>query len=127
MSGITVSASGDFKNLERFLKNAGLRNYRRLLEEYGRKGVDALSRATPVDSGITASSWSYDISETSNGFEINWNNSNVNDGVNIAIILQYGHGTGTGGYVQGRDYINPALQSVFDGFVDDLTKAVNNG
>ena len=127
MSGITVSASGDFKNLERFLKNAGGRNYRRLLEEYGRKGVDALSTATPVDSGITASSWSYDISETSNGFEINWNNSNVNDGVNIAIILQYGHGTGTGGYVQGRDYINPALQSVFDGFVDDLTKAVNNG
>lgn len=127
MSGITVSVSGDFKNLERFLKNAGRRNYRRLLEEYGRKGVDALSLATPVDSGITASSWSYDISETSNGFEINWNNSNVNDGVNIAIILQYGHGTGTGGYVQGRDYINPALQSVFDGFVDDLTKAVNNG
>ena len=127
MSGITVSVSGDFKNLERFLKNAGRRNYRRLLEEYGRKGVDALSLATPVDSGITASSWSYDISETSNGFEINWNNSNVNDGVNIAIILQYGHGTGTGGYVQGCDYINPALQSVFDGFVDDLTKAVNNG
>lgn len=127
MSGITVSVSGDFKNLERFLKNAGRRNYRRLLEEYGRKGVDALSLATPVDSGVTASSWSYDISETSNGFEINWNNSNVNDGVNIAIILQYGHGTGTGGYVQGRDYINPALQSVFDGFVDDLTKAVNNG
>ena len=127
MSGITVSVSGDFKNLERFLKNASRRNYRRLLEEYGRKGVDALSMATPVDSGITASSWSYDISETSNGFEINWNNSNVNDGVNIAIILQYGHGTGTGGYVQGRDYINPALQSVFDGFVDDLTKAVNNG
>lgn len=127
MSGITVSASGDFKNLERFLKNASRRNYRRLLEDYGRKGVDALSMATPVDSGITASSWTYDISETSNGFEINWNNSNVNDGVNIAIILQYGHGTGTGGYVQGRDYINPALQSVFDGFVDDLTKAVNNG
>ena len=127
MSGITVSVSGDFKNLERFLKNAGRRNYRRLLEEYGRKGVDALSLATPVDSGVTAESWSYDISETSNGFKINWNNSNVNDGVNIAIILQYGHGTGTGGYVQGRDYINPALQSVFDGFVDDLTKAVNNG
>lgn len=127
MSGITVSASGDFKNLERFLKNASRRNYRRLLDEYGRKGVDALSMATPVDSGITASSWSYDISETSNGFEINWSNSNVNDGVNIAIILQYGHGTGTGGYVQGRDYINPALQSVFDGFVDDLTKVVNNG
>lgn len=127
MSGITVSTSGDFKNLERFLKNASRRNYRRLLDEYGRKGVDALSMATPVDSGITASSWSYDISETSNGFEINWSNSNVNDGVNIAIILQYGHGTGTGGYVQGRDYINPALQSVFDGFVDDLTKVVNNG
>lgn len=127
MSGITVSVSGDFKNLERFLKNAGRRNYRRLLEEYGRKGVDALSLATPVDSGMTAESWSYDISETPNGFEINWNNSNVNDGVNIAIILQYGHGTGTGGYVQGRDYINPALQSVFDGFVDNLTKAVNNG
>lgn len=127
MSGITVSASGDFKNLERFLKNASRRNYRRLLEDYGRKGVDALSMATPVDSGATASSWTYDISETSNGFEINWNNSNVHDGVNIAIILQYGHGTGTGGYVQGRDYINPALQSVFDGFVDDLTKAVNNG
>lgn len=127
MSGITVTSSGDFKNLERFLKNASRRNYRRLLEEYGRKGVDALSMATPVDSGRTAESWSYDVSETSNGLEINWSNSNVNDGVNIAIILQYGHGTGTGGYVQGRDYINPALQSVFDGFVDDLTKAVNNG
>lgn len=127
MSALTITAEGDFKKLERYLNNLKQLKYRKLFEQYGKKGVDALREATPVDSGKTADSWYYEIHTTATGIEIAWNNSNVNDGVNIAVILQYGHGTGTGGYVTGRDYINPALRKVFDSLLKDLTKAVNNG
>lgn len=77
-------------------------------------GVEALAQATPVKTGKTASSWSYDLIKTNSGYELVFSNSNFNNGVPIAVILQYGHGTGTGGWVEGRDYINPALQPVFD-------------
>ena len=87
-------------------------------------GVEALSKATPVDTGLTASSWYYEISRTSTSVSIIFMNSNRNKGVPIALILQYGHGTGTGGYVQGRDYINPALQRVFEQLCDVLCKEV---
>ena len=87
---------------------------------YGKMGVDALASATPVDSGKTAESWVYDVQIGKGEMSIVWSNTNSNDGVNIAVILQYGHGTGTGGYVQGRDYINPAIQPVFDKIVDEL-------
>ena len=95
-----------------------------MLDKYGRVGVDALSSATPSDSGLTASSWSYEIEHSSSSAVIKFTNSNINKGVPIAIILQYGHGTGTGGWVQGRDYINPAIQPIFDKIVQDAWKEV---
>ena len=121
---ITVSQSGDFRNLEQFLKNAERGDYLKVLERFGRMGVDALSAATPIESGTTANSWSYEIVHKNGSAEIDFNNSNINKGVNIAIIIQYGHGTGTGGYVQGIDYINPALRPVFEQIADAAWKEV---
>ena len=112
--GIRITQHGDFKRTQRFLKKATKSDFRSVLDKYGRQGVEVLSSATPKDSGRTSESWSYEIVQESDSFRIYWTNSNVNKGVNIALILQYGHGTGTGGYVQGRDYINPAIQPVFD-------------
>ena len=111
---IVVKHRGNFRKTEQFLKKMSNRDYIQILEKYGREGVNALASATPVDSGETASSWSYKISTTRSGYIISWHNSHIVNGVPIAVILQYGHGTGTGGYVQGRDYINPALQPIFD-------------
>ena len=105
---------GDFKKTDDFLKKMTNKRIFAKLEKYAQEGVDALSAATPVDTGQTASMWSYEIRTTDNQVSIYWKNANVNKGVNIALILQYGHGTGTGGYVQGRDYINPAMKPVFD-------------
>jgi hypothetical protein len=89
-----------------------------------KKGVEALVSATPVDSGVTATSWSYDIVNKNGSIIINFNNSNINDGVPIAIIIQYGHATGNGGLVEGRDYINPAIQPIFDEMVKELWREV---
>lgn len=94
------------------------------LDKYGRKGVEALSNATPIRSGVTASSWSYEIENQNGRVVISFMNSNVNKGVNIAIILQYGHGTRNGGWVQGRDYINPALRPVFDEMANEAWREV---
>ena len=115
---------GDFSRLDKFLEKA--KNVVRLgdLDRYGREGVAALASATPVDSGLTASSWYYEIVRKDGQVLINFNNSNIQNGVPIAIILQYGHGTGTGGWVQGRDYINPAIQPVFDKIANDAWKEV---
>lgn len=96
-----------------------------ILDSYGEMGVSALSSVTPVDTGKTASLWSYKKVKTSTGYSLEFWNSNVNKGVPIAIILQYGHGTGTGGYVQGQDYINPTTKVVFDLIVSELTKAMS--
>ena len=96
------------------------------LDKYGQAGVAALASATPTDTGKTASSWRYEIISTGSGFKIDFLNSNINENVNIALILQYGHGTGTGGYVAGRDYINPAIQPVFDKLADEAWKEVTN-
>ena len=111
---ISFRQKGDFSKLTRFLEKA--KNVVRIgdLDKYGREGVAALSSATPVDSGLTASSWYYKVEHTNGSAKINFYNSNIQNGVPIAIILQYGHGTGNGGWVQGRDYINPAIQSIFD-------------
>ena len=97
---------------------------REILETYGRAGVTALASATPVDSGETAAAWGYEIVQTSGGYSIFWTNSHINKGVNIAVILQYGHGTGTGGYVKGIDYINPALRPVFEQLADAAWREV---
>lgn len=108
---------------EKFLANAKSGKYLNILSKYGQKGVSALSSATPVDEGDTAASWSYKIDIGKTNAKIVWLNSNVTtQGTPIAIMLQYGHGTGTGGYVQGRDYINPAIKPIFD----DIAEAVWN-
>lgn len=126
MSMISFTHRGNFERTNKFLKKMQNTDFIQIMKSYGQIGVDALSRATPVDSGLTASSWGYDIVTKKDSVTIEWTNSNVNKGVNIAIILQYGHGTGTGGYVQGRDYINPAIRPVFDQMSADLWKLVTS-
>lgn len=115
---------GDFKKTEEFLKRNKDLDIRTILNTYGQKGVEALSENTPKDSGKTAESWSYEIVKTRKGWSIYWRNANVNQGIPIAILIQYGHGTGTGGYVQGRDFINPAIRPVFDEIADEVWKEV---
>lgn len=115
---------GDFSKLTRFLERAKEVVHMGLLDRYGRAGVAALSSATPMDSGETSESWYYRISNTRKGIKIGFYNSNLNDGVPIAIILQYGHGTRNGGWVEGRDYINPAIQPIFDEIVNAAWKEV---
>lgn len=122
---ITFRHKGDFTKLTLYLeKSKKAVDVRSLLEKYGREGVAALSSATPVESGLTASSWYYEIENSNESATITFLNSHVNKGVPIAIILQYGHGTGTGGWVQGRDYINPAIQPIFDKIVNDAWREV---
>lgn len=121
---ITIKHKGDFKKTDNFLAKILKRDYISVLNKYGQQGVAALSAATPVDTGLTASSWSYEIVEDSSGIKIYWKNSNIVKGVSIAVILQYGHGTGTGGYVEGTDYINPALKPVFEKIADAAWKEV---
>lgn len=122
---ITIRQKGDFKNTERFLSKARQLNVRSILQRYGDKGVLALAAATPVDSGKTSTSWDYRITTSNWGYSIGWFNSNINNGVPVAIIIQYGHGTGTGGYVPPRDYINPAMKSIFDPMAEEIWKEVS--
>ena len=125
--GITFKHRGDFsKGTNFFIKTKKAAKNIKCLEKYAKQGVEALSSATPVDSGATASAWSYEIIQNGSGIIIGFNNSNINKGVNIAIILQYGHGTGTGGWVQGRDYINPAIQPIFDRLADEAWREVTS-
>ena len=121
---ITFQHKGNFPKINRHLER--LKEVARLgiLDKYGREGVAALKSATPTDSGSTADSWYYEIEHNRQSSIIRFNNSNINDGVPIAIILQYGHGTGTGGWVEGRDYINPAVQPVFDRIKSDVWREV---
>lgn len=126
---ITLESKGDFKYTEEFLKNVSqLRNGRleSLCREYGEEGVAALEEATPKDTGRTAYSWTYDVHISDGSVEIVWSNNNTvrNGGLNVAVLIQYGHGTGTGGYVQGRDYINPAMRPLFDAIADELWKEI---
>jgi len=123
---ITFESRGDFKRTEAFLKKMSKGDMFSALERYGKMGVNALSNATPHDSGLTAASWTYEIRKSRGSVSITWLNTNVNNGVPVAIILQYGHGTGTGGWVQGRDYINPALRPVFDQIAENVWKAVTS-
>ena len=121
---VSFDISGDFEKTYDFLKRMSRGDAFKVLEKYGKLGVDALASATPIDSGDTASSWTFEVERTGSTYSINWLNTNVNRGVNIAIILQTGHGTGTGGYVQGRDYINPAIQPVFDKIANEVWREV---
>lgn len=121
---IKFRQKGDFSKLTRYLER--VKEVVRLgdLDKYGREGVAALASATPVDSGLTASSWYYKIEQGNGSAKISFHNSNVQNGVLIAIILKYGHGTGTGGWVEGRDYINPAIQPLFDKITNDAWREV---
>lgn len=121
---IVFRQTGDFKKTEKFFRKISKGDFFQALDAFGRKGVEALASATPVNSGKTANSWDYEIHRSNGRISIYWTNSNVNDGVNIAVILQYGHGTRNGGYVQGRDYINPAIRPIFDKIADDAWREI---
>lgn len=121
---ISFRQKGDFSKITRFLEKAKEAVRLGDLDKYAREGVAALASATPVDSGQTANSWYYEIENRNGSATISFHNSNIQNGVPIAIILQYGHGTGTGGWVQGRDYINPAIQPIFDKIVKEAWKEV---
>lgn len=123
---ITIRQKGDFKKTEKLLKKSFGRDYRQILEKYGKLGVEALSAATPVDTGATASSWYYEIIQNESSLSVVWKNRNIVNGINIAVILQYGHATRNGGYVEGRDYINPALQPIFDELANAAWKEVRS-
>lgn len=121
---IKFRQKGDFSNLTRFLERAKNLVHISDLDRYGREGVAALASATPVDTGKTASSWYYDVKIDKESASITFNNSNIQNGVPIAIILQYGHGTRNGGWVEGRDYINPVIQPIFDKIAEEAWKEV---
>ncbi len=123
---ISIESSGSFRRTESFLSRMSRGEIFRALEGYAREGVNALASSTPVESGATASAWNYEVYKTGRTFTISWTNSNVVSGLPIAILLQYGHGTGTGGYVQGRDYINPAMQPIFDKIAENVWKVVTS-
>lgn len=121
---IKVSQKGNLSKTYNFLNDIKTMDFLKRLDDYGRQGVRALSEATPVDSGKTAESWSYKIEKKGSTLTISWFNSNIEDGVPIAILLQYGHATSNGGFVQGRNYINPAIQPIFDRIADSAWKEV---
>lgn len=121
---IVFEQKGDFSKTTNFLKNAEKGDYFKILSKYGKEGVAALSASTPVNTGKTANSWSYKITKQTGRVIISFHNSNIQNGVPIAVILQYGHGTRNGGWVQGRDYINPAIQPIFDKILKQAWKEV---
>ena len=121
---VTITSKGDLSKTYKFLKKLSSKKFLDKLDDYGKEGVAALSAATPVDTGKTAASWGYKITATTNSRTITWTNSNVVKGVPIAIILQYGHGTRNGGWVEGRDYINPAIQPIFEQIKNEIWREV---
>lgn len=127
MGGITLEASGNYSQTTTWLQRIGRMSIEQQLRRYGLKGVKALASRTPVGTGKTASSWSYTVSQKGDNWVLSWNNSNIVRGTPIAIILQYGHVTGTGGWVQGRDYINPAIKPIMDEIAEGVWRTVTNG
>lgn len=121
---IKFEMKGDFDKTKKWLNTLKNNKMESILKKYGEEGVQALKSATPIDSGETANSWGFKVKTTSNSASIEWFNTNTQNGVNIAILLQYGHGTGTGGYVQGVDYINPAMAPIFKSISDKVWKEV---
>lgn len=124
--GISIVSKGDLKNTERFLRKVQKLDIRGVLEAGAQQGVKALAAATPIDSGVAKDSWNYEISTNAGGSRITWTNSDVENGFPVIIALQYGHGTGTGGYVEGRDFINPAMRPIFDDIANKVWKAVTS-
>lgn len=123
---ISFEVSGSTKRLESFLANVSKLNILSILKAYGMHGVSALSTHTPMDSGLAAFSWDYEVTANNGVYTISWLNHDVENGFQVAIMLQYGYGTGTGGYVRGRDYINPAMKPIFDKIANDVWKVVTS-
>lgn len=123
---IKFKHTGNFNKSVKFLGKIKNFNPLDVLNRYGAEGVRVLASMTPVDSHLTANSWNYEIVKNHNSYKIYWTNSNVQDGVSIAVILHYGHGTRTGGWVEGRDYINPAIQPIFDKIAESAWREVIN-
>ena len=123
---ITFKSRGDFNATTKFLKNAKESDITRIFEKYASEGTSALESNTPKDSGVTANSWSYTIVKTKRGASIYWTNSNMVDGVPLVILIQYGHGTRSGTFVQGKDFINPAMKPIFDKIAENLWKEVSS-
>lgn len=121
---ITFRSKGDFSKATRYFERAKEAAKVGILDKYGRAGVAALSSATPIESGLAAGSWGYEIERSRHSARIIFTNSDVENGFPVAIMLQYGHGTGTGGWVEGRDYINPAIQPIFDRIADEAWREV---
>jgi len=121
---INFTETGDFNNTEAYLARLKQEDLSSVLNKYGEMGVNALSNATPIDSGLTAQSWYYTIESRRGYYSIRWHNSNVQSGLPIAVLIQYGHGTRNGGYVQGRDYIMPAIQPIFDQIAEEAWREV---
>lgn len=124
--GITFDITGDWNDTKKWLKQIGSGDMYKGLESLAQEGVNALRAATPVDSGVGASSWGYKIVEDRGGVTIAWTNSDTQDGFPVVVMLQYGHATGTGGYVQGYDFINPAIRPIFDKISNQVWKAVTS-
>lgn len=122
--GVSFELQGDFTATRDYLKRLSRAEFYSHLDRLAQAGVDALEKATPKETGYTAGSWSYKITKKRGSCTISWHNSSVNGGVPIVVLLQHGHGTGTGGYVQGRDFINPALRPVFNNISDQVWKEV---
>lgn len=123
---ITFTVSGDYKKTYSFLAGVRRINIKTILDANGKRGVTALSRATPVSSGLVAHSWTYSVTVKNGSYELVWNNTDIENGYPVAIMIQYGHGTGTGGYIQGQDYINPAIRPIFDDIANKVWKAVTS-
>ena len=124
---IVFKHKGNFKRTEKFLRKVKNKDEFKILSKYGEEGVMALASATPVDSGLTADSWRYEIPEDDRGIALTWYNENdANGWFNVAIGLQYGHGTINGGWVEGIDYINPALKPIFQKMADAVWAEIVN-
>ena len=121
---IGVQLKGSFKHTENFFERNKKQRLARKLNNYGMVGAAALAANTPIDTGLTAESWNYEIKESNGHIQLIWTNSNSSQGIPIVVLIQYGHATRNGGYVQGRDFINPAIQPVFDAIANDIWEEV---
>lgn len=122
--GVSFRTKGDFSQTEKLLKKSLGRDYISILDRYGRQGVEALRAASPVDTGLMASSWRYEITQTGSSISLTFHNDDIENGCNVAILVQYGHGTPNGYFVEGQDFINPALRPIFDDLADKAWREV---
>jgi len=123
---LSITSSGSFRNTESFLKAMQKMDILQVLRKYGAQGAQALSNATPVNTGRAAASWNYEVGKEKGTYFIYWTNSDTENGFPVVIMLQFGHGTRNGGYVQGRDFINPAIRPIFDQIAEDVWKVVTS-